>query len=225
MFGGLDILTVSTLFALTGAPAIKCQLPDAPKISVRPTTKEIQYDFSLTTTQLSAMKSASRNPYGPSVDTSTGGLREDQPIMRINVKMGMAEYKHLAQFCVWYDDVDVEIYLQPKIYIAKELNYSPCREGVLGHEHKHVNVDREVMNKYARIIGQALEKTVNEAGALGPYRSRDMKPVEDQMMSRIQGVIDRIEPYLKNEMKAKQSVVDSLSEYERVNKICHDGTR
>ena len=203
------------------ARAMECgDTPGPPVIKVRPTTQDIQYDFTLTLAGLSAMKSDSINPYAPTVDTSTGGLREEKPRLKINVKLATKEHPYHKKMCMWYDEIDVEIALAPKIYLADELNYSPCREAVLNHEHKHVNVDRAVMNKYAHQMGAAVKQAVNEIGMFGPFPSADAKTYEQKFFGHIEASLAPVIEELNKEMTAKQQKVDSLEEYEYVNGFC-----
>lgn len=222
----LCCLAMAIHMTMTDAYAMKCgDVPSAPTIKVRPTTKEIQYDFTLTLAQLSAMKSDTVNPYAPSVDTSTGGLRQEKPTMKINVRIATKEHPILKKMCMWYDEVDVEIALGPKIYLADELNYSPCKEAVLDHEHKHVNVDRAVMNKYAHQIGASVKTAVAEIGMHGPFPSSQSKHYEQKFFSHIEASIAPVIQKLNAEMHAKQQQIDSLEEYERVSQYCKKPTR
>lgn len=220
MFGGFDILVASMAFHLVSQKPVVCSVPNPPKINIKPMTDEIQYDFSRSMDELGQQRTDTVNPYSPNVDTATGGLRKDQPEMRLNVKMGTRQYPSLGVFCVWYEEIDFEIQLKPEIYVAKEFNYRPCRQAILDHELKHVTVDRKVINKYARVMGEAIRDAVNEVGALGPYNLHNIKTIEQQMMDHVQSAIGSKQILLEREMRQLQAQVDSLQEYEAVSKYC-----
>lgn len=220
---GLDIVAASSLLLLTagGADAVTCKVKDAPRINVTPRSQAIAYDFDKSSAQLSGLKSDTISPYAPDADVTTGGLRADQPEIRLEVRWHILEYPTLNLVCLSYSQIDVDITLKPKIYIAKEFGADRrCRAAILEHEKKHVTVDREVMNKYALKIGQSIKAAIDEIGALGPYRKDQQKAVQQDMIQHIQNASKRYNLQMEKEMKARQAEVDSLAEYQRVSKIC-----
>lgn len=201
---------------------VTCSVPKAPLIQVLPKTKDIVYDYSQTTKQLTARRTTSPGPYGSNIDTATGGLRADQISTTSNIKMGTLTYQVQNAGCIWYDEVTVNINLNPVIYVAKEYQKEPCKGAILKHELRHVEVDRFVVNKYAQEIGTAIQTAVNKAGAVGPFAVADMSRQQDQLIKQVQAAIKSQEHLLHQEMRTLQSQVDSLEEYERISKICKD---
>lgn len=207
---------------IRSAADVKCRVPKAPVIQVIPQTANIRYDFSQTTRQLTTQGSNTVNPYGAKVDTTTGGLRADAVKMKSSVKMGTLTYPGLGVGCVWYDSVMVNFNLNPVIFVAKEYQQEPCKSAILEHETKHVTVDRIVMNKYANEVGLAVQKAVNEAGAMGPFNISEMPGHQDRLIEHIQSAIKSQELSLEKEMRRQQADVDTAAEYDRVSKICKD---
>lgn len=201
---------------------VTCSVPKAPMIQVLPKTKDIVYDYSQTTRQLTARRTTSPGPYGSNIDTATGGLRADQISTSSNIKMGTMTYQTQNAGCIWYDEVTVNINLNPVIYVAKEYQKEPCKGAILKHELRHVEVDRFVVNKYAQEIGAAIQSAVNKVGAVGPFAAADMSRQQDQLIKHIQGAIKSQEHLLNQEMRTLQSQVDTLEEYDRISKICKD---
>ena len=231
LFGGvLGGFTAGPLLAqspsqIRSAADVRCTVPKAPLIQVLPKTANIRYDHSMTTAQLTAMGSNTVNPYASNLDATTGGLRSDSAKISSNIKMGTQTYPALQVGCIWYDSIEVNIALNPVIYIAKEYQQEPCKSAITEHEVKHVTVDREVMNKYAAEIGRAIQSSVNQAGALGPFNVQEMHQHQDRLIKHIQSAIDSQQLMLEKEMRTRQAQVDSLEEYERVSKICKDALR
>lgn len=207
------------------AADVRCTVPKAPVIRVLPKTTNIRYDFTRTTKDLTTQGSNTVNPYAPNLDTATGGLRSDTVEMKSGIQMGTMAYESLGVGCLWYDSVTVNINLNPIIYIAKEYQQEPCKAAIMGHEVKHVTVDREVMNKYAVEIGKAVQSAVNQAGALGPFNLSEMPDHQKRLISHVRSAIDGQELLLEKEMRQRQAKIDSLEEYERVSKICKDVMR
>lgn len=200
---------------------LACVVPRAPSISITPESAEIVYDFDHGSRELTVMKD------GPAeaamrTDVTTGGLRVDQPTVEVNVRYGNADYPSLKQACVWYDSATVTINLKPHIYIAKEFNVpGPCRDAIMAHELHHVDVDRDMMNKYSYVIGEAVKKVVDDTGGVGPYPDDQTAAQGQSLIDQITRVVREVEGPLREEMAARQAEVDSPAEYQRVSAICN----
>jgi len=200
---------------------LRCVVPKAPSISITPESEEIAYDFDQGSHELTVMKD------GPAqaamrTDLTTGGLRVDQPTVEVNVQYGMADYTSIKQACVWYDKAAVTINLRPHIYIAKEFNVpGPCRDAIMAHELHHVDVDREMMNKYSYVIGEAVKKVVDDTGGVGPIADDQVEAQGQDLINKITQAVRDAEIPLREEMTARQGEVDSPAEYKRVSAICN----
>lgn len=204
--------------------AVTCRVPAAPVITVTPRTAEIQYDTSMTSEQLGKKKSDTASPYAPGTDTATGGLREDRPQVRLQVSWGIERHggQEEGLTCLWYRSVSVSVDLNPKIYIAKDRKFGgkTCREAIVGHEMKHVAADRKVMNAFARRLGKALEKAVNEAGPMGPYPPGQVEAAQKALQERMSAILDAQQTVMHADMARVQGGIDSLEEYRRVDALC-----
>lgn len=212
---------------LAGLPAgVACSVPKAPEIRVNLTTDPVDYDFNRDKVELTAMKGNNgANPYAPGTDTATGGLRSDRPETGVGIRWGYEEYPTLGALCFWYDSVDINVALHPKIYVAKDFNTNTCRQAILEHEMKHIAVDREIINDYGKTMGEAVRRAVGNAGALGPYSVQDQKKIEEQLTAYIDNIVKEQNELMHGKMKARQAEVDTLGEYERVSKICDDAEK
>lgn len=216
LFSFLDMATFLILAASPG----QCTYAQAPMINIRPTTAPVQYDFTKTATQLTALQSDTISPYGLSVDVTTKGLRHDRPFMEYRIEFGTSVDQKYGSFCIWYKDITLDIKLQPKIYIAKEYNVGDCGKFILEHEKKHVRVDREVMNKYAALLGKSIQNAVNLAGAQGPYNYTQAEEVRQSMKLHIDSAIQSVMLLMQGEMNRRQQAIDSLQEYEAGRIVC-----
>jgi hypothetical protein len=205
-------------------PPVTCAMPKAPVITVTPRTADVVYDYSLDGRQLASRRTNTVSPYAPGTDTTTGGLREDQPVETVKVSWGYATYTPQNVVCLWYDTIDVAIDLHPHIYIAKDGYFSApaCRDAIMGHELKHISVDRFVMNKHAAALGELLRTAVNEGGVVGPFPADQLKDMERSMTNPINKIVELQVAARREEMTRLQSQVDSLQEYQRVSRICNE---
>ncbi len=214
-----------TLLTTPVASPVTCTINQAAIINIRPQTKEIQYDLEKTSIELGQLQSNTISPYGLNVDQTTGGLRHDQPIIKTVLKYNVVEDPRTQTICMSYHTINVDIQLQPKIYIAKEFNKGRCAREVIKHEKKHVTVDRKVINKYSKAMGKAIEKAVNEAGVVGPFPASRSAEMQQMMGSHIENALSSIKLYMTNEMNNLQQQVDSLEEYESVNQYCERASK
>jgi hypothetical protein len=201
---------------------LRCVVPKAPSISVTPQSDEIAYDFDRSSRELTVMKGGPAES-AMGVDVTTGGLRVDQPMVAVNVRYGMADYPSLRQGCVWYDSATVNITLRPHIFIAKEYNVpGPCRDAIMAHELHHVDVDREMMNKYSYVMGEAVKKAVDDTGGIGPFADGEIDAQGQALIDKVTQAVREAEIPLRDEMTARQADVDSPAEYKRVSAICNN---
>src|ERR1019366_1049474 len=203
---------------------LNCVETVPPSIKVDPVSDEIQYDFSVPSRDLSPVRlgAAAARAYPAGTDTVTGGLRWDTPVTGFEIETGGADFSKMHQACLWYKTVSVKIRLSPHIYIAKEFSApGSCREAIMAHELHHVDVDREMMNKYSQIIGEAVQKVANETGAVGPVDSDKIDEKRDELQQKVKAAIGAAEEPLHAEMRERQAQVDSPEEYRRVSAICN----
>ncbi len=216
---GFDFTTLAGLLVLAGNMPV-CTVPEAPQIGVTPSSAPIEYEFNLSSAELNGFRSNTVNPYAPSADTTTGGLRHDRPRIATEVEWGIMSYPGRQVSCLWYKSIKVTIDLSPKIYIASEHDNPVCRAAIVEHEVKHVDMDRLLINQYAYGIGTAVKQAVDQVGPMGPYNYHELEGVREKLTEHIYNAVDSQKFLLHQEMSRRQAEVDSLAEYERVNKIC-----
>ena len=217
MVMGIDTAAVTGLMMLASAD---CSAVTQPQVHIQPRSADIQYEFRYSSEELTRLKRKDADSRALGADMVTGGLREDEPRLGVNISWKMQEYTYQDAACIWYDKINVTIDLAPKIYIAKEFNYSPCREEILKHEKQHVRVDRQVFNKYSKQIATAVERAIKAIDVAGPYRKAEIPRVQETMAKHIQHAVMTKISNLQTEMKRRQAQVDSPQEYARITKIC-----
>lgn len=217
-----DILALPMAIALAAGPGggLSCTLPESPHVLVRVVTDDIGYDFSKSSRDLTMMEGGALSPYAPGADTVSGGLREDHPSINTQIEWQVEIDQSRNVACMWYDTITIQVRLVPKIYVAREFNAGACRDAILQHEHRHVDIDRIVLNRFAADIGQAVQKAVDSAGVFGPFSYGDIERVKDSSSRHVESTIDSRRLLMEKEMNAKQSQVDSPEEYRRVSQFC-----
>lgn len=199
-----------------------CPLVKAAQINVVPATQKVRYDYSNTLAQLQQTDVDTINPYGFSGVTSVNAYMNGKVSIKPQVRIGRRSDPRMGASCLWYDTIDVRIEIAPTIVIAKEIYNDAClRRVTIDHEMKHVNVDRQIVNKYAKIIGQKIYSAIEARGFRTPPVPNEHVPGMNERMSK---VIAQVVEFENNKMQIErmevQQAVDSLEEYERISTLC-----
>ena len=219
-----DPVTAGSLVILASTPGITCDMDKATQINVVPTTQEVEYDHSPTLVALQDMAVNTANPYGFHKATYTQGFMKGAIKMEPSVKLSGYVVEEEGYACLWYNEINLNIEIDPEIVIAKEVYADECtRKSVLAHEMKHVEVDRDIVNKYAKIMGNKVYDALNERGFLvGPIPLRRQEAVTKRMQDAVFDIIEHEHKRMELERADMQAEIDSLEEYERVSAQCPD---
>lgn len=198
-----------------------CNPTKAPSISIRTSTDQISYDFSLSEKQLNGFNITTVSPYASNIITDVGGLMKGGIETQQRMSFGTMTNQTKGEICFWHDSIDILIHIKPTIYIANEFPRGSCmHNAIMGHEQKHIQVDREMVNKYAALIGQAFQADVAQYRVFGPVPLSNQEAALSQIRTRMQSMLKQYTNQMSTERKARQQQIDNLSEYERVNKSC-----
>ncbi len=219
---GLDVLTLGGLSVL--AAGSLCQIPKPADISIVPTAAAVKYDTSQTTAQIQSQNIDTINPYGFNNLTHTNGYMVGTISMKPYASIGYHQLGAQDAYCLWYEKIKIEISIAPTIVIPSEVAADQCMlAAVQEHELKHVMVDRKIVNKYAKIMGQKVFDGLNQRGFVaGPFASKDVQSVADRMRKTVNQLIDLEYKKMQIERQERQQAVDNIDEYERVSAQCPD---
>lgn len=198
-----------------------CNPTKAPTINIKTSTDQISYDFSRSEKQLNNFDISTVSPYGNNVITDVGGLMKGGIETQQRMSFQTMTNQRTQQVCFWHDTIEVMLHIKPTIFIANEFPQGSCmHNSIMGHEQKHIQVDREIVNKYAALIGQAFQKDVSQYRVFGPFPASNQNAALEQVKTRMQTILRQYTDQMSAERKARQQQVDNLGEYERVNKSC-----
>lgn len=225
---GIDLVTAGTLLTLAaaggagGGPVNPCPFVKTVPINVRPITSDVEFDVSKSLSQIQNTQMDTINPYGFSGVTSVHGYMSANISIKPVIKIGRRFDPRMKASCLWYDTIDVTLEIEPKIVIAKEIYRDPClRKATTEHEMKHVNTDRQIVNKYAGILGKKVYDALAERGFRStPVPEQHVKSMNDRMGQVVAQIIEIEHNRMQLERLDAQRNVDSLEEYERVSALC-----
>ena len=184
--------------------------------------QKVKYDYNQSLKQLQNYTTDTVDPYGFHGQTVTQGFMRGQIQLQHKIQFEQVTMSRFDVACVWYKEIRVEIEIDPTIVIAKELYRDNCmRKAILGHELKHVRVDREIVNKYAKAMGQKLLKALKARGfSVGPIRASRLKEVQHKMQTVVKQILELEYKKLGIERQERQRDVDTIEEYNSVDDKC-----
>lgn len=198
-----------------------CSPSDSPKINIHTSTDQVFYNFTLSEKQLDNFSVSTVSPYSSNVITDVGGLMKGGIETQQRMNFGTMTNRTTGQICYWHDSMEVYMHIKPTIYVASNFPKGSCMHtAILEHEHKHVLVDREIVNKYAALIGQALRDDITRYRVYGPIPLSQEQALASQMKERMKSILMKYTNQMSTERRQRQQQIDSLSEYERVNNLC-----
>lgn len=217
---GLDYL-VAGYFHLASAD-IKCQLKQSPRVDIAASDTSVRYDHTKTQVELDRLGTDTESPYGAGVRSHVGGLMSGEVSISQNIRIMQEIYPTLNAGCLYVESIKVNIHLNPTIYIAKEFTKDSCMyDAVMEHEKKHITVDRQIVNKYTKLIVHGLDAAFKGFGyAQGPFTKGQLPAQQKIMQEFSQGIVQSYAQKMTEERKARQQAVDTLEEYNRVNNLC-----
>ena len=201
---------------------IKCQLKTSPRIDISASDTSVHYDHTKYQQQLDRLGTDTKNPYGDNVRTHVGGLMSGEVSVSQNIRIMQETYPTLNTGCLYIDSIKINIHIKPTIYIAREYSKDGCMyKAVMEHEKKHINVDRVIVNKYTNLIIHGLDTALKKVGyAQGPFSAGRMEAEQKRLQEYTQNVVQAYSTQMTEERKTLQQKIDSLEEYERVNRSC-----
>ena len=216
----LSFMGIMTLAAAD--PSSVCKMPQPTQINVIPRTAPVKYDTTQTLAQLQMQDIDTINPYGFGTKSETKGYMKGQIEMSQAVKLGHNRVLNNRGVCIWYESIDLTIEIDPSIVIAEEVAQNKCEyRAIKQHELKHVMVDRKIVNKYAKSMGQKVFNGLQSRGFMvGPVRPEEAQTVANRMQSTVAQLLELETKKLEIERAEAQQAVDSLEEYHRVSDLC-----
>ncbi len=204
------------------AQSVECQAKTVPRINVIPKTENIKYDFTKTKAQLNSVDVDTISPYGPQHKTTVSGLMSGSIQVRTQAEFIHEKYEQADLGCVYLKNINVEVKIDPTIFIAREYKNGSCyHNAVLNHERKHVREDQLIVNKYVGRIGRSLQDLIKgKTDGFGPYQLDRLDSVQKNVEQAVNQVVTRYNDDMNKERRRRQQAIDSLEEYESIGSRC-----
>jgi len=219
-------LILGWLFLFAAHPALaedaysECDsYPDVP-VNITPRFDEPSYDYSASIADITALASDAHHTIHEGM---TLGLTRYEPVLEFRVPVkGVRLPDGLA--CAHVDHVDVTVgYRNVTVYVANEIPQGTCGfDEVMGHEMKHIAVNRQLLDEYAPRISAELAAYLKQNGV---FREVDGDYAVAVLHEKLQSIIRNIVTDMTTENQARQHDVDTPAEYRRVSMSCNGQIR
>jgi hypothetical protein len=228
---GLDLFELSALLLISSAQpqlikaesADYCLVPPRPKVEVTVSEKPVEFNLDKSKKELSELKIDTKSPYPAHYHTEVGGVMNGEFIVDHKVSFKKQIDDKTGKGCLWLEKVNVNIHLEPTIYIANEYENDGCWfKEVFIHESKHVEVDRQILNHYQDVFIDGLHLVLLDDKYLSSgYIEEEKLPDEkNNMHEGVTVTLNALFHEMMYERQNSQQSIDSLEEYTRISKAC-----
>jgi hypothetical protein len=161
------------------------------------------------------------SPYGPEAKVHINGLMRGAITVETQMNIAWQRSQDGENNCYWFNDVHVTLKLNPTIYIAAEIPEPTCMyHAVLQHEYKHYDVDLNIAKDYQLVLQEELERFLQQSGVIGPFPQQLQDAPKQELVKRLDALMQSVNDRMKFDRMKRQSMVDTLAEYERVMRSC-----
>ncbi len=174
-------------------------------------------DTSKTAEQLKAMRFGDAISTDPKF-TETAGVTDASIVLDSEVRTASSGPDN-GPFCVWPSVITVTLSTAPIIYV--DASHGPCRQAVaMSHEMGHVEIDREVIERYVPIFRRRIASMAEAIGsAVVPGRDQ-LQVARSRIEDKVNAVLSVTLDALNAERMQAQRAHDSPQEYERISTAC-----
>ena len=196
-------------------PIAECSSePDVP-VNVTEIFPDPVYNFDTPLAGIQQLASDSRHSIH---EMLTLGLTRYQPVLGFQVPIKGIQFPN-GFACAHIDHVDVTIgYQDVTVYIADEIPRPGCGfDEIMGHEQKHIAVNRDILAEYAPLIQSRIKAYVQQNGT---FREAQPDAAIQHLHDQLQAILNHVAEQMVNDNSHRQQLVDSPQEYRRVSMSC-----
>jgi hypothetical protein len=212
-------------------PASLCPVVPGPQISVVTTRQLTEIRQNYSKDELKALRTDTTLPYQLQdlSHVETGGIMRGDITIKYDV--GFDEVpgntaETVNDSCVRYAQIRITLHITPLIFIASEYGKESCwYKEIHKHEELHIDVDEDVVKKYAQRIEDGLKLAFATPDDFidGPVKPKKAALLKKEMGQNLVAMIDVLAKDMARERFERQQDVDSLGGYGEIMNACYHG--
>lgn len=213
------------LCAPSTAFAVECGPGATPVINIMTSVSEPRFDYTISQKKMEKFTGNADIPSSAIYDLTVNAMSTGKMDVRNNIKY-TTQAKEGRQICIQVAQIDVDIHIDPVIYIATELRDDACEyKEYLLHELKHVEEDKKLIEDYKVIIkrNMAFAFPTPRDYMVGPVPASLAKDARQKLEENIEGALEATIASMIRERVPRQRAIDSAGEYLRLAVACGEG--
>jgi hypothetical protein len=222
---GLAFLGFMALFmGLAAGEAQGCGLaPARPAVYVTTSETPVAFDLNRSMHELNQLKTGTVSPYPAHYHADVGGAMSGAVAVEHRMQFHIRIDEQTGQGCVALAEIAIDINIEPKIFIASDLQNQTCLfKEIFAHETKHVEVDRALIDKYKAQFTDGLNMVLMEPAdyisEMAP--AAGLPSVQHRLQTDIEATLTVLFTKMMEERQGVQQEIDTLHEYERIGRAC-----
>ncbi|MGZ9109264.1 MAG: hypothetical protein ACXW4B_10660 [Micavibrio sp.] len=225
------LIEAARAVVLVSATAPWCPVVPAPQISVMTTRQLTEIRQNYNKDELKALRADTALPYQMQdlSHVETGGVMRGDIDIKYDVSFGEIPgntAETVNHSCVRYAQIKITLHITPLIFIAREYGKDSCwYKEIHKHEELHIDVDEEVVKKYAQRIEDGLKLAFAAPDDFidGPVKPKKAAVLKKEMGHNLVAMIDVLAKDMARERLERQQEVDSLGGYGEIMNACYHG--
>lgn len=196
-----------------------------PVININTSVAEPRFDYKLNQKALENFKGNAQISADSIYDLTINAMSTGHMQVKHDLKY-VTQTTPDKQACVQVSQININIHIDPVIYIATELRSEACEyKEYLLHELKHVEVDKLLIEDYKAVIQRNMNFAFPAASdySVGPVPPSLSKDARKKLYDSIGGALEATIGSMMRERAERQRAIDSAGEYMRLSFICGEG--
>lgn len=221
------LLMAGLMLAPSAAHAASaCKPGPQPVFNITTSVAEPRFDYKLSQKAMENFKGNAELPAGAIYDLTVNAMSTGRIQIKNSLKY-ITQTMSDKQVCIQVSQANIDIHIDPVIYIATELRNDACEyKEYLLHELKHVEEDKRLIDDYKAIIERNMAfafPNVADYG-VGPVPASLSKDARKKLEENVIGTLDATIGSMLRERVARQRAIDSTGEYMRLSLACGQST-
>ena len=203
-------------------PAVARECPPLrpAQISIVPLPSRPSYDYGRNLAAMQTMAGTQREAFSSTDHEIPVGLTEAQLKLDSHFEVLINRPSTMDPVCAQISKFELRFgFEDTTVYLASELPQGSCSfQTVLQHEHRHVDMDNYLVQKYADAFPEMLRQAVTEIGVI---RAASPEEAQGKLRDIVHNYMNDLGSNLTQVRQKYQQTIDTKDEYSRISISCN----